>query len=165
MCWKLDPVICLQYHLLQLQKHFENVHKNVKLEAQPVEGAKGKGKRPRGDSDNDSDDERHVHPAQKRQYTLQSMLKDACSAKLWNALAEYVIEDMQPLTTVESPAFCKLIASFCYYQLPDQKSFTQYLDKLYDITVKNVKESLEEELMEFQQHLMCGQPITAATWK
>ena len=36
-----------------------------------------------------------------------------------------------------------MIASFCPYQLPDRKSFTQYLDKLYDIMVKNVKESLE----------------------
>ena len=71
------------------------------------------------------------------------MLKDACSAKLCNALAEYVIEDMQPLTTVESPAFRKLMASVCPYQLPDRKSFTQYLDKLYDIMVKKVKELLE----------------------
>ena len=47
------------------------------------------------------------------------MLKDACSTKLRDALAEYVIEDMQPLTTVESPAFRKLIASFCPYPLPD----------------------------------------------
>ena len=46
---------------------------------------------------------------------------------------------MQPLTTVESPAFRKLIASFCPYPLPYRKSFTQYLDKLYDIMVKNVK--------------------------
>ena len=67
------------------------------------------------------------------------MLKDGCSAKLCNVLAEYVIEDMEPLTTVESPAFRKLIASFCPYPLPNRKSFTQYLDKLYDIMVKNVK--------------------------
>jgi len=135
--------MCPQHHL-QLQKHLENVHKNVKLEARPVEGAKGKSKQPRADNDDDSDDERYVHPAQKRQCALPSMLKDACSAKLWNALAEYVIEDMQPLTSaVESPAFRKLIASFYPYQLPDRKSLTQYLDKLYDIMVKNVKESLE----------------------
>ena len=35
------------------------------------------------------------------------------------------------------------MASVCPYQLPDQKSFTQYLNKLYDIMVKKVKELLE----------------------
>ena len=50
---------------------------------------------------------------------------------------------MQPLSTVESPAFRKLIASICPYQLPDQKSFTQRLEKLYDLMIKKVKEALE----------------------
>ena len=69
------------------------------------------------------------------------MQKDACSAELHNALAEYVIENMQLFTTVESPAICKLIASVYPYQIPDRKSFT-YLDKPYDVMVKKVKELL-----------------------
>ena len=71
------------------------------------------------------------------------MLNDTCSTKLCNALAEYVIEDMQPLTTVESPAFCKLIGSICPYQLPDRKSLTQHWETIYDMMVKKVKEVLE----------------------
>ena len=121
-----------------LKKHLENVHKNVKLESRQVEGAKRKDKRPRADNDDDSDNQ-----PLKRQCTLPSMLKDISSTKLCNALAEYVIEDMQPLTTVESPAFRKLIGSICPYQLPDRKSFTQHLEKIYDMMVKKVKEVLE----------------------
>jgi len=71
------------------------------------------------------------------------MLKDISSTKLRNALAEYVIEDMQLLTTVESPAFCWLIGSIFPYQLPDQKSFTQNFDNLYEMMVKKVKQVLE----------------------
>ena len=33
------------------KKHLENAHRNAKLEARPVEGAKRKGKRPKADSD------------------------------------------------------------------------------------------------------------------
>ena len=50
---------------------------------------------------------------------------------------------MQPLSTVDSLAFRKLIGSICPYQVPDRKSFTQHLEKLYDLMVKKVKETLE----------------------
>ena len=39
--------------------------------------------------------------------------------------------------------FGNLIGSICPYQLPDWKSFTQHLEKLYDLMVKKVKEALE----------------------
>ena len=107
------------------------------LEAKEVEGAKGKGKRQRPNDDDDDNDD------QKRQCTLPSMLRDISSTKLRKALFEYIIEDVQPLSTVESPAFRKLIGSICPYQLPDRKSLTQHLDKLYDLMVKKVKEVLE----------------------
>ena len=70
------------------------------LEARQVEGVRGKSKRLRSDDDDDCDD----RPA-KKQCTLPSMLRDASSMRLRSVLLEYVIEDMQPLTTVESPAF------------------------------------------------------------
>jgi len=59
-------------------------------------------------------------------------------------LAEYVIEDMRPLSTVESPAFRKLINSMCPTQLPDRKSFTAYLDTVYDSMVDKVKNTLQK---------------------
>ena len=57
---------------------------------------------------------------------MPSMLRDISSTKLCKALFEYIIEDMQPLSIVESPAFRKLIGSICH-----------------DLMVKNVKEALE----------------------
>ena len=65
------------------------------------------------------------------------------STRLQNLLSEYVIEDMLPLSTVESAAFQKLIGGICSIQIPDRKSFTPHMDKLYDLMVKKVKEILE----------------------
>ena len=63
--------------------------------------------------------------------------------KLQSLLAEYVIEDMRPLSTVESPAFRKLLGSICPTQLHDRNSFTVYLDTVYDSMVSKVKKTLE----------------------
>ena len=138
LCVGNKTLSCAQNTTSNFKKHLQNVHKNVVLEAREVEGAKGKGKRQRADDGDDDSDN-----TLKRQCTLPSMLRDISSTKLRNALFEYIIEDMQPLSTVESPAFQKLIGSICPYRLPDWKSFTQYLDKLYDLMVKKVKEALE----------------------
>ena len=51
---------------------------------------------------------------------------------------------MLPLSTVESPAFRRLIRGLCCTQVPDGKSFTLYLDRLYDQMVQRVKETLEK---------------------
>ena len=58
-------------------------------------------------------------------------------------LSEYIIEDMQPLSTMESPAFRKLISNICTTHIPDRKSFTEHLDKVYDSMLDNVKQMLE----------------------
>ena len=73
----------------------------------------------------------------KRQCTLPTMLNRHSNPvnKLRSSLAEYVIEDMRPLSTVDSPAFRKLLGSICPTQLPDRKSFTVYLDTVYDSIV------------------------------
>ena len=64
--------------------------------------------------------------------------------KMQSLLSEYIIEDMQPLSTVESPAFCKLISNICTTQIPDRKSFTQHLDKVYDSMLNKIKQILEK---------------------
>ena len=51
---------------------------------------------------------------------------------------------MLPLSTVESPAFRRLIGGLYCTQVPDRKSFTLYLDRLYDQMVQRVKEALEK---------------------
>ena len=77
----------------------------------------------------------------KKQCTLVGM--GVPSTRLRNLLSEYVIEDMLPLSTVESAAFRKLIGAICSTQVPDRKSFTAHMDKLYDAMVTKVKEILD----------------------
>lgn len=50
---------------------------------------------------------------------------------------------MLPLSTVESATFRKLIGGICSTQIPDRKSFTAHMHKLYDLMVKKVKDILE----------------------
>ena len=49
---------------------------------------------------------------------------------------------MLPLSTVESQAFRKLINGICPTQIPDRKSFTEYLDHQYDLGMDKVKATL-----------------------
>ena len=100
-----------------------------------VQGVKLKGKQPRA-ADNIG---RGDHPLKEAMhFTIY-----VTATKLHKALFEYIIKDMQPLSTVDSPSFQKLIGNICPYQLLDRKSFTQHMEKLYDFMVKKVKEALE----------------------
>ena len=58
-------------------------------------------------------------------------------------ISEYVIEDVLPLSTVESPDFRKLMGGISSAQVPDRKSFTLRLDKAFDEIEKEVKATLE----------------------
>ena len=58
-------------------------------------------------------------------------------------IADYVAEDVLPLSTVESPAFSRLISGISSVQVPDRKSFMQHLDKVYGEMDKKVREALE----------------------
>ena len=64
--------------------------------------------------------------------------------KMLSLLSEYIIDDMQPLSTVESPAFRKLISNICATQIPDRKSFIQHIDKVYDSMLSKIKQILEK---------------------
>ncbi|MGH0163711.1 UNVERIFIED_CONTAM: hypothetical protein FKN15_048799 [Acipenser sinensis] len=63
--------------------------------------------------------------------------------KLKKRIALYVIEDMLPLSTVDCPAFRKLISEISYATVPDRKTFTHYLDKAYDVMEGELKKSFE----------------------
>ena len=114
LCAGNKTLFCARNTTSNFKKHQGNVHKNVVLEARV------KSKQQRIDDDDDSNDQ-----SLKKLCTLPSMLRDISLRK---ALFEYIIEDMQPLSTVESPAFWKLIGSICPYQLPDRKSSAQNLN-------------------------------------
>jgi len=87
---------CAQNTTSNFSKYLENIHKNVELEVRQIEGAKRKGKRSQADNEDDNE-------PMNQQCTLPSMLKNVSSTKLCNALVEYVIKDMQPLS---SRVFC-----------------------------------------------------------
>ena len=61
-------------------------------------------------------------------------------------VTEYIIDDMFPLTTVESPAFKKLIDAFSPrpVQLPDRKTLCSHIEQVYESMMKKVKKNLEE---------------------
>ena len=119
-----------------LKKHLETVHKTTTL----VEKDQGQGdnsrKRSRGSGDSGEPSQ------QKRQCMLFN--KGKVSPEMVRRLiADYVVEDVLPLSTVESPAFRRLISGISSVQVPDRKSFTQYLDGVYEEMEKKVREALE----------------------
>ena len=118
-----------------MKKHLETVHKATKLEEKDY-GDESR-KRRRG-----SEDVSGESSQQKKQRSLlnKSMPSPTTVRRL---ISEYVVEDVLPLSTVESPAFRKLIGRISSAPIPDRKSFTQHLDKAYDEMEKKVKEALE----------------------
>ena len=112
------------------KKHLNAVHKNAKLVTKEVE--KPDKKRQRSDTDDSKP---------KRQCTLTR--NQIPAQKMQSLLFEYIIEDMQPLSTVESPAF-QLINNICATQIPDRKSFTLHLDGVYDSMLSKIKQIFEK---------------------
>ena len=66
-------------------------------------------------------------------------------AKMKNLVAEYIINDMLPLSTVKSPGFKKLIAEMTSssVELPNRKALATYLDKAYELMMSKIKGVLE----------------------
>ncbi|KAK1884417.1 Transposable element Hobo transposase [Dissostichus eleginoides] len=66
-------------------------------------------------------------------------------------VAEYVVEDMQSLSTVESPAFRKLVSKIPVNTtndkqvLPDRKTFAKELDKAYAIIEKELRKTIDAQ--------------------
>ena len=85
---------------------------------------------------------------QAKQCTLPSVSKLNLS-RLRGLVAEYIIEDMLPLLTVESQLsrdWCAILPvhhqTMCNYQI-ERKSFTLFLDKAYNSVIAKVKATLE----------------------
>ena len=65
--------------------------------------------------------------------------------KMKNLVAEYIINDMLPLSTVESTGFKKLIAEMTSSsaELPNRKALATHLDKAYELMISKIKGTLE----------------------
>lgn len=80
--------------------------------------------------------------------------------KLRSLMSEYIVEDMLPLSTVDSPAFRKLFEGVCSIQVPGRKALTSHLDNVFVSMEPKLKEILLRELILFVQQQMCGKPVT-----
>ena len=122
-----------------LRKHLNTVRKTTQLVPLTTENETQTRKRK---SVGDDDEQ----PSQtKRQCTLSLTSSSINPSRLQGLVAEYIIEDMFPISTVESPVFSKLVCgvSSSNVQLPSRKSFTMFLDKTYDSMIAKVKGILE----------------------
>ena len=122
------------------EKQLETVHKSTKklvakeLKKSTAESANGKRWM---DCDNTAG------PNQpKRQCTFLSK-STVSPTRLRTLISEYIIEDMLPLSTVESQAFRRLISGITYAQVPDRKSITLHLDKAFEDMEQKVKAALD----------------------
>ena len=128
------------------KKHLDTVHKATKLVAK--EPAKEK----RSRNSNEDDD---GTPGAKRQCMLLN--KPAISPmKLRSLMSEYIVEDMLPLSTADSPAFRKLFGGVYSTQVPDRKALTFHLDKVFVSMEPKLKEILK------RVNFVC---TTADVWK
>ena len=97
------PLSCARNTTSNFKKHLDTVHKTVKLVAVIPEGSKRK--RPA---------EGEVLRSSKRQATLQE--KAVSPAAIRGLVAQFIVNDMLSLSTVELPSFRKLInATFIYF--------------------------------------------------
>ena len=58
-------------------------------------------------------------------------------------MSEYIVEDMLPLSTADSPAFRKLIGGVYSTQVPGRKALTLHLDKVFVSMEPKLKEILK----------------------
>ena len=136
------PLSCARNTTSNFKKHLESVHKTVSLVAVTPESREGRGGKSKRSTE---DDEDVVQRDSKRQTTLQRKVSPVVIRSL---VAEYIIDDMLPLSTVESPAFRKLVSQLLSsstqsVEMPNRKSLSLYLQKGYELMVNKIKETLE----------------------
>jgi len=90
----------------------------------------------------DSNEDEDGPPGPKRQCMLLN--KPAISPmKLRSLMLEYVVEDMLPLSTIDSPVFRKLIGGVYSTLVPGSKALTLHLDKVFVSMEPKLKGILE----------------------
>ena len=114
-----------------LKKHLETVHITTTL----VENDQGQGdnsrKWRRGSDD-------YGEPSQQKWQCMLFNEGKVSPEMARSLIADYVVENVLPLSTVESPAFRRLVSGIPSVQVSDRKSFTQHLDKVYEEMEKKV---------------------------
>jgi len=69
--------------------------------------------------------------------------------EVWKLVTEYIINDMIPLSTVESSTFRKLVNEFslCPVQLPDRKTIFSHIEQAYESMMKKSRKPWKELTM------------------
>uniref|UniRef100_A0A3Q3F7Q8 BED-type domain-containing protein n=1 Tax=Labrus bergylta TaxID=56723 RepID=A0A3Q3F7Q8_9LABR len=113
-----------------LKKHVDRCHANTKLTERDAGGKKRK--RAEDESAGKSQTKQ-----QKLSFSRSAVLLEPREVR--RQVAEYVVEDMLPLSTVNSPAFKK------FHVLPDRKTFAKDLDKADAVMEKELKKTLDAQ--------------------
>lgn len=101
-------------------------------------------------SSSSSTDNTAATPAKQVKLDFTSAVQKVSEGELKKMIAGYIVEEMLPLRTVESPSFRRILHKIpvCGKKaaLPDRKTFSSYLDKCYtdmEMELKGTFESLE----------------------
>ena len=124
-----------------LKKHLESQHSTVKLNAQqvPPGGAK---QRAAGKATTSAS-----AGGPTKQQKLDFGAKPVSQGELIKLVGRYVVEEMLPLNTVDSPSFRTIINKIpttTNAELPHRTSFSSYLEKEYAEMERNLKAALNE---------------------
>lgn len=129
------PLSCTRNTTSNFKKHLDNVHKTENLVAiLPEERVGVKCKRSAADNGDKVPKKQAI--LQRRSMSLREVKK---------VVTEYIIDDMLPLSTVESSAFRKLVNELSpgTVQLPDRKTLSSNIKQAYESMMKKIKETLE----------------------
>lgn len=114
-----------------LKKHLEKQHSTTKLTDQvPTAKDTGEG-----------------GPRPSKQRKLDFGVKPVSGAELNRMVGHYVVEEMLPVNTVDSPSFRTIISKIPTSndaELPHRTCFSSYLDKQYETMEANLKAALHE---------------------
>ena len=119
-----------------LKKHLESQHGTVKLTEQVSDGAKRRAANAGGGP-----------PPTPKQQKLDFGAKPVSGGELKKLVGQYVVEEMLPLNTVDSPSFRAIINKIPTTQnaaLPHRTHFSSYLEKEYAEMERNLKAALTE---------------------
>jgi len=109
------------------KKHLDTVHNTIKLEAIIPEVLQDRKRK-----ENETDDEQKQSDS-KRQCTKTS----DSPGTIRTLVEEYIISDMVPLSTVDSPAFKSW--SICSVDMPNKKSLALHLEKAHESMMAKLK--------------------------
>ena len=126
---------CGKISTANLKKHIEAKHKNTTLVA-------------RGEEDHrDTNNNDAAGPSAPKQQKID-FSQTVTKKEINKLVAGYVVEDMRPLSTVESKSFRKIISKIPMPgnkpgEVSDRKTFSRYLDKAYCDMEKELKSTFD----------------------